>query len=131
MHEFGLAEELVKLAKNEAIKAGISRLDKVVIRIGDLSGVSIDSLEFAFGFLKEENEITKEAELVVEKIEGKGRCRECEKEITLDRLFLYCPECGKPSVEVLQGREFYLASLEGEIDEDVKEKPLAEKTKGG
>ena len=117
MHEFALAEDLLKLARTEARKAGITRLDKVVIQVGDLSGVSVDALEFAFGFLREEDDLTRTAELVVERLEGRGRCRECGKESKLERFLLYCPECKEPTIEITQGRDFLLLRLEGENDE--------------
>ena len=34
--------DLLKLARTEARKAGIVRLDKIIVRIGNLSGVSED-----------------------------------------------------------------------------------------
>jgi len=114
MHEFALTEDLLKLSREEARKAGIVRLDKIIVSIGDLSGISIDSIEFAFSFLREEDEITKEAELVVKRVPGRGRCTSCGKELELDRLYLYCPDCNTPTVEITEGRDFYVVSLEGQ-----------------
>ncbi len=132
MHEFSLAEELVKVSSKEAGKAGIVRLDRIFLRIGALSGISIEALEFAFSFLKEEDELTKNAELVVERVPGKGRCKTCGKEINLDRLFLYCPDCGTPTVEIVEGREFLILSLEGEDEsEAAAEEADSTKNAGG
>jgi len=120
MHEFSLADDIVKIASEEARNAGIGRLEKIVLRVGDLSGVSIEALEFAFGFLREENEITKEAELEIERVPGKGRCTSCGREVELEHLFLYCPHCETPTVEINQGREFLIVSLEGEESAESK-----------
>ena len=117
MHEFALADDLLKLARAEARKAGIVRLDKIVVRIGGLSGVSEDALEFAFGFLREEDDITKNAQLVVQRVEGRGRCKTCNKDVGLERLFLYCPDCKTPTVEITEGRDFLLMSLEGDTED--------------
>jgi hydrogenase nickel incorporation protein HypA/HybF len=100
----------------------MSRLDKIIVRVGSLSGVSVDSIEFAFGFLREEDELTKTTELVVERVEGKGKCSTCGKEVKLERLMLYCPECLTPTVEITEGRDFILVSMEGETDDAVEEK---------
>ena len=118
MHEFSLADDIVKVASEEACNGGIAHLDKIILRVGDLSGVCIDALEFAFGFLKEENEITKDAVLEIERIPGRGRCTSCGKEIELDQLFLYCPYCETPTVEITEGREFLIVSLEGEEESE-------------
>ena len=118
MHEFSLADDLLKTARLEARKAGMTRLDKIRLKIGEISGVSIDSLEFAFGFLREEDELTKNTELVIERVKGRGRCGTCGKVVDLDRLFLFCPDCETATVEILEGREFMLVSLEGEDASD-------------
>jgi hydrogenase nickel incorporation protein HypA/HybF len=118
MHEFSLAEDLLNLAREEARKAGIDRLDKISVRIGSVSGVNIDSLEFAYGFLREQDEMTKNAELVVERVQGRGRCTQCGREVDIDRIFLFCPFCETPTVEIIEGREFLLVSLEGEENPD-------------
>ncbi len=116
MHEFALTNDLLTAAREESRNAGIVRLDKIIVRIGDLSGICIDSIEFAFGFLKEEDEMTKNTELVVERIPGKGKCTQCGREIELDKLFLYCPYCETSTVEITEGRDFIIARLEG-VDE--------------
>ena len=118
MHEFALTDDLLKLAREEAERAGLERLDKIVVRIGGLSGVFSDSIEFAFEFLRKESEITKDTELIIEHVDGKAKCSKCGKTFTLDRLFLYCPECETPTLEIIEGKDFLLARLEGEIRED-------------
>ena len=55
MHEFFLTEGLIGLATDEATKAGIVILEKITVQIGALSGVNIDSIDFAFGILSENN----------------------------------------------------------------------------
>ena len=115
----------MKLAWTEARKAGITRLDRIIVNVGDLSGVSIDSVEFAFSFLREEDDLTKQTELVVQRTRGKGRCKDCGKEVELEHLFLYCPECKTPTIEITQGRDFMLISLEGENEIEETAEPGA------
>ncbi|MCX6646621.1 MAG: hydrogenase maturation nickel metallochaperone HypA [bacterium] len=116
MHEFSLTDNLIDLACEEAFKAGIARLDKIIVQVGALSGISIDSIEFAFGILRDKSEITNTSELVIEKIPGTGICTKCGKEIELDRLFLYCPYCETTTVNITGGKEFILRSLEGKTE---------------
>ena len=98
MHEFALTEDLINLAVDEARKNGLVRLDRIVVSIGELSGINIDSIVFAYDILHLENPITEHAELVIERVEGRGRCGSCGKDVRLESLFLYCPECGQPIV---------------------------------
>lgn len=114
MHEFSLTDNLIDLAVEEAGKAGIVRLDRIIVQIGALSGINIESIDFAFGILRDKSEVTKDAELVIEKIPGTGVCSECGKEIELERLYLYCPDCNTPTVNITGGREFIIKTMEGE-----------------
>ena len=114
MHEFALTDDLLKLARDEADRAGLARIDRITVRIGGLSGIFPDSIEFAFEFLKKENALTADAELVIEKIPGRARCSNCEKIFELDRLFLFCPDCEIPTLAIIEGEDFLLVSIEGE-----------------
>ncbi|MCK4719485.1 hydrogenase maturation nickel metallochaperone HypA [bacterium] len=114
MHEFFLTEGLIRLATDEATKAGIVILEKITVQIGALSGVNIDSIDFAFGILSKNNELTRDTELVVEEIPGRGKCSRCGREIELERLYLICPNCNSPTVEITGGREFIIKNLVGE-----------------
>ena len=125
MHEFSLATDLLNLARREARKAGLIRIDNLFVQIGNIGGVSIDALEFAYSFLREEDEITKNAELIVERIDGVGKCRSCGGEFQLDFYYLFCPKCSTPTIDIISGREFMLVSIEGEESEE--ENPIDEK----
>lgn len=114
MHEFSLTEDLIRLATDEATKAGIVILEKITVQIGALSGVNIDSIDFAFGLLSENNKLTSDTELVIEEIPGRGLCSSCGKEVEPERLYLICPSCNSPAVEITGGREFILKNLVGE-----------------
>jgi hydrogenase nickel incorporation protein HypA/HybF len=122
MHEFSLTTDLLKVSREEARKAGIIKLDRIFLRIGNLSGVCVDAIEFAFGFLREEEEMTRDAELVIERVPGKGRCTSCGRDVELEHWFLLCPECGTATVEITQGSEFLIVSLEGRSEAEPAEK---------
>lgn len=48
MHEVGIAMSIAELAQEEAAKAGGGRIAAVHVRIGALSGVVREALEFAW-----------------------------------------------------------------------------------
>jgi len=121
MHEFALTEDLLKVARDEALKHNLVRIDKIIISVGTLSGICVDSIEFAFSFLREEDPLTEKTELVVEKKIGRGTCTSCGREIELEDFFLYCPYCNTPTVEISEGREFLILSLEGEDESGIAE----------
>jgi len=48
MHELGIAESALELALAQAHNAGAARVLRIVIRVGALSGVDAEALQFAF-----------------------------------------------------------------------------------
>ncbi len=114
MHEFSLATDLLNVARDEARRHNLVSIDRIIVRVGTLSGVCIEPLEFAFGFLREEDPMTENAEMVIETIQGRGKCTSCGGDIELEHLFLYCPDCKTPTVEITAGKEFLIVSIEGE-----------------
>ena len=54
MHELSLIQDTLILAVNKAREAGGSRIHRVMMRVGKLSGVVPETLSFAFDVLKKE-----------------------------------------------------------------------------
>ena len=48
MHEVSLCESILKIITRQAEKDGFTRALKISLTIGDLSGASIEALEFCF-----------------------------------------------------------------------------------
>ena len=48
MHEMSIVLGIVKIAENEAQKAGVSSFTAIDLEIGNLSGVEWDALDFAW-----------------------------------------------------------------------------------
>ena len=98
-------------ALDEARKAGASRVHEIRLRIGALSGVVPDALQFAFESLVE-GTAAEDAKLTIEHIPARFWCEKCRREFETARLFAECPACNNPSRELRAGRELELASLE-------------------
>lgn len=73
MHELAIAQGIVSGACEHA--AG-RRVYRVTVAIGMLCAVVPDSLHFCFG-LAAEGTLAEGAELVIEEIPGRARCRSC------------------------------------------------------
>ena len=111
MHEASIAIELVELASEQALLNNATRVLSVGIRIGELSSVIPEALEFAWtdstlGTLLEG------AKLEIERIKAKAICPthgEIELEIQKG---LRCPICNTPTPNILEGEELELDTLE-------------------
>ena len=113
MHEYGVTKSLVELCSNEANKNHITNVVKVHLKVGKFTGFSPDSIEFYFEHLKVDTNCSR-AKLIFEEIPIKIKCNGCGKQHVIDEPILLCPKCGSDKIELLSGREFYVASIEGE-----------------
>jgi hydrogenase nickel incorporation protein HypA/HybF len=113
MHEVGIAQEAVDTAIEHALKAGATRVLLVKLRIGALSGVVPDALEFAFDLVTKET-AAEGAKLEWEWVPVRCFCEPCGKEFEPDGIVYDCPNCGATSWDVRAGRELDVMSVEAE-----------------
>jgi hydrogenase nickel incorporation protein HypA/HybF len=111
VHEVGLMQSTLGIALERAAQKGARRIHRLTMRVGPLSGVVPEALEFAFDVLAR-GTIAEGAALEVERVPILCYCPACRLEFQPDDLFCECPRCHQVSVEVHQGRELELTSLE-------------------
>ena len=104
-------QSALRLALDQARQAGASRVHLIRLRIGVLSGVVPDALEFAFEALAA-GTVAENAKLAIEQVPARFWCPTCTREFQSDDMFAECPGCHSPSGELRAGREMELASLE-------------------
>ena len=108
MHELSIAESIVAVAERHAAGRPVT---KVELRVGHLRQVVPSALEFAFQLVSR-GTVLDGAELAIEAIPARGRCRACETETTMSGFPLACSACGGLDMEVLAGEELLVDSLE-------------------
>ncbi len=101
----------LRLALDQAQKAGARRVHVIALRIGALSGVVPDALRFAFEALAPGTP-AEGARLLIEDVPARFWCARCQREFESADLLSDCPDCHTPSGELRAGREMELASLE-------------------
>ena len=136
MHEFALAEAVVRAALDTAAQHGIGRLTRVVVRIGELQSIESGVFEFALREVIPASEPRiAAARIDLEREPARFRCRPCGREFgladgggptdeqeseaihfipELAHAFVYCPDCRSPDFEVTAGRGVVLRTLEGD-----------------
>lgn len=117
MHEIGVMNGILEAACSAAKDAGMARITEIRITIGELTEVMEPALEFAFEALKSDT-MAEDAVLVITNVTPRSRCKECDAEFEHGRFSIACPECGSFMVELLQGRELRIDSIEAEDDAD-------------
>jgi hydrogenase nickel incorporation protein HypA/HybF len=111
MHEVGIMMETLRLAEQQARASGATRISKVRMRIGQMSGVVPDALNMAFEVLSPDT-MAAGAELEIEPITATLWCDGCKTEFPSPDYVFECPRCGTLSGELRRGREMELVSME-------------------
>ncbi len=108
MHELSIAESIVRIADRHA--AG-RRVTKVELKVGHLRQVVPSALEFAFELVAQGTAV-EGAELTMQEVPAAGVCRRCGSESLLEGFPFACAACGGLDLEVIQGEELLVDSLE-------------------
>ena len=111
MHEYSIVASIIDCVQREARLHGGTRVHRLHLRVGELSGVEIDLLKTAFDTFRERT-ICEHAELSIDAVAASWSCPECERAIASGAV-LYCEPCGRPATMV-QGDEIVLQRIEME-----------------
>ena len=111
MHEYSIVQSLLDLTEENAKQNNAKKVTKLEIKVGVLSGVEVDLLQTAFDTFKD-GTICEDAEFIIHIQPVVVRCKECNEENELQKNEYSCPNCNSQNLEVLDGEEMYLMSLE-------------------
>jgi hydrogenase nickel incorporation protein HypA/HybF len=111
MHELSIMQSALDMVLDKARQAGASRVHAIRLRIGTVSGVVPDALQFAFEALTADTP-AEGARLIIEDVPARFWCDTCHKEFESPNLLAQCPDCQGLSRELRAGREMELASME-------------------
>jgi len=114
MHELAITQQVLEIALKHARRAGARRIGVIHLTVGDLSSVVDDSVQFYFDYLSP-GTLAEGARLTFARLPARCRCRVCGTEFIPDLgLAWQCPACAELGGDLLQGREFYVESIEVE-----------------
>jgi hydrogenase nickel incorporation protein HypA/HybF len=112
VHELSIAQAIVGVA---ARHAGDSSVARVHVQVGRLRQVVPSALAFAFELCAHGTPV-EGAELALEEVPVVVRCRGCGAESGPTGFPLACGPCGGLNVDVVQGEELQVESLELEAE---------------
>ncbi|MCX7818307.1 MAG: hydrogenase maturation nickel metallochaperone HypA [Kiritimatiellae bacterium] len=110
MHELSIAEAMVEAALRAAHGVG-GRIVTLRVSVGALSGVDPDALAFAFP-VAARGTLAEAARLEIVRYPAQVHCEQCGATTAADALVLVCGQCGSDHVEITDGRQLRLESLE-------------------
>jgi hydrogenase nickel incorporation protein HypA/HybF len=116
MHELSIAEELVRVVRDELRSYPNMRLKSALVRVGVLRLIEPSTLARCFEAATWDSPLAG-AQLHVEQVNASARCRKCDLEFTVEHHWFECPQCGETGSELVRGDELQLVSLE--IEEEM------------
>lgn len=114
MHEMSIVAGVLDAVVPSAQEAGAQRVLAISLRIGDMTEVVDEALEFAFEALTE-GTLCEGAKLNVTKVHPRSVCFECGNEFDHDRFHRSCPSCNSYETQLLCGRELEIESIEVDL----------------
>ncbi len=111
MHEFHLADNLVKTALTEAEKHNGKRISALKVRLGGNTHITSDGLEMCIQ-ASIKGTIAEEAIIEIEVFSDIFRCTECTQNYPANNDNKTCPSCESTNVELSAGEVVYLESLQ-------------------
>ncbi|MEM2940584.1 MAG: hydrogenase nickel incorporation protein HypA [Thermoproteota archaeon] len=135
MHEWALAESVIKTVLKIVEEKGIGRVTEVKIRIGEMQQVEHEVFRMALLQLRPAG--LKDTAFVIDIAKTVLKCRACDQkwffqeegleENVLEAIhflpevshaYVKCPRCGSPDFEVVEGRGVWLESVRGMSKDD-------------
>jgi hydrogenase nickel incorporation protein HypA/HybF len=111
MHELVLAESIVDTVTKEIQNRQPAKLVAVFVRIGALTEIVPDALQFGFESLIIDTPLAG-AELKIERVPIKGKCKSCGHQFEIEEFLFICPQCYSSDIAMTQGDELEISHLE-------------------
>lgn len=111
MHELSICMALMEQVERIAREHNAGRVERIVLKVGPLSGVEAPLLERAWPLAATDTR-AEDAELVIETSAVTVRCTQCEavSEVAPNRLL--CGTCGDFRTRLVSGDEMLLTNME-------------------
>lgn len=113
MHEMSLCENILQILQDHAASQGFTRVKRVWLEIGGLSGVEPEAMRFCFAAVMRDT-LADGAGLEIIERPGQAWCMQCARAVTIGRRFDPCPECAGYQLQVTGGDEMRVKELEVE-----------------
>lgn len=112
MHELAITRNILDIALKEAERHGAERIVTIRLKVGKLTQVVPDCVEFYLESLAK-GTIAEGARLEATIVPLTAHCEKCDFTFPVEDFCFVCPRCGR-AASVASGRELYIDSLEVE-----------------
>lgn len=113
MHELAVTQSILNIALENARKADAKKILAINLQIGQMTSLVDDSIQFYWDILSE-GTIAIGAQLIIDRIPTQMRCFDCGTNFHPKPDTFECPNCKSIRVQVIQGDEMRVASIDVE-----------------
>ena len=110
MHELGVVIEVIKTVENFARQNALTKIDTLVLQIGELSSMIPKYIEACYPAAVD-GTLLQETKLKIEVLPGNAICKNCNKVFNLILNNNKCPKCANKDWEILCGKEFMIKEI--------------------
>lgn len=110
MHELSIAKNIVEIIKESVDEKELYEVDKVILKIGELSGVVTDSLLFSLQAITSDTQL-QNAKFETVNIPFAIKCNTCGEVSNTELGIVKCPLCGDKNTEVISGNELLISEI--------------------
>lgn len=110
MHELGVVIEVVKTVEKIAVEQQLSKIDTIVLQIGELSSMIPKYIKSCYPAAVD-GTMMESTKLEIEVLPGNGLCRECNKVFNIIKNKGLCPKCISNNWDMLSGKEFMIKEI--------------------
>jgi hydrogenase nickel incorporation protein HypA/HybF len=114
MHELSVATTIIDKAQRLLKENNAEKALAIYIKIGELSSIEKDNLEFCYDILAREISAFKECRLIIEETAWMVKCKHCDTTYNPNQHVLRCPNCDSQDSTMISGNELDLVSMEAE-----------------
>jgi len=111
MHELAIAQSIVQSVEREKARRGLGKISAVGVRIGELTDLMPEALDFGFQALIAEGDLAG-CILKIDRVPVAGTCNTCHQSLTVQNLVFSCPHCYSTDLDIQSGQELEIAYLE-------------------
>jgi hydrogenase nickel incorporation protein HypA/HybF len=113
MHELKIAEDLTAIVLETAKQGNLTKVTGVNISFGQLVQIVPEIFEFAFSECVRDT-LAQDASLSIEILPVRMECTICGFNFDVKENRFACNNCGSTDLKILQGKELFVKSIEGE-----------------
>ena len=114
MHEMGIVLHLAKTLDETAEQEHLTKIGKVVLQVGEVSGIMTDLFTDCWDYFKGRHEVLRDSTLVLETLPAVTYCDSCKGTYETVKYGKECPYCHSDETWLLTGNECIIKEIEAE-----------------